>query len=68
MERKFKPGDEVCLPSGGATMTVKEYVIGSSNERLVKCVWFDGQGNLQERDFPENILRRWDTEDEEEDP
>lgn len=59
-ERTFKPGDEVQLISGGPKMTVEGYETGSANERMVKCVWFDGKNNLQEKKFAEVLLKPYE--------
>jgi uncharacterized protein YodC (DUF2158 family) len=60
MDRKFKPGDEVQLISGGPKMTVEAYEDGRSNDRNVKCVWFDDKKNLRRETFAEVLLKPYE--------
>ena len=51
MEIKWKPGDKVCLVSGGPIMAVQ----GIEKKKLVRCFWFDGK-HLRHGDFaPESL-------------
>ena len=50
-EPAFKPGDIVCLKSGGPPMTVKESDLGS-----VACIWFK-ESERRSGGFPENCLK-----------
>lgn len=56
--KKFKPGDVVCLRSGGPRMTVIEF-----GEYLLKtgylCQWFNEKSELKEDVFIENSLDKY---------
>ena len=41
MSHEFKPGDTVALKSGGAAMTVADFVTGKPN---LYCIWIDETG------------------------
>jgi uncharacterized protein YodC (DUF2158 family) len=56
-EPRFKTGDVVaCLDKLSQSMAVE--VVGV---RSVECVWFDGDGKLQRKSFPEESLTFLDT-------
>ena len=50
---KFKPGDLVCLKSGGPTMTI-QYC--STSTKMYICYWFERDA-LHKRDIPEVCLK-----------
>lgn len=52
-EQKYKPGDVVCLRSGGPDMTVKGYDPKDSLE--VTCTWFGPKG-LEEKSFHQDLV------------
>jgi uncharacterized protein YodC (DUF2158 family) len=61
---KFKAGDVVRLPSGGAKMTVtgQPVVDGRIIEGFAVCVWHDAGGRLGEHTFPEDALVKCDAD------
>ena len=50
----FKPGDVVCLKSGGPDMTVERAEAGAGDVSVV-CVWFV-ERNLYRASFPASAL------------
>lgn len=62
--RKFKPGDLVCLKSGGPCMVIKypaEEPIGGQERYW--CSWFTPHGEVQSAIFPVRVLVQGDLTD-----
>jgi uncharacterized protein YodC (DUF2158 family) len=55
---EIKPGDIVELKSGGPNMTVRKQ--GTSDQTLVQCDWFVGDGEIKTHWFPKEALKKVD--------
>jgi uncharacterized protein YodC (DUF2158 family) len=51
---EFKIGQVVQLKSGGPRMTVSD--VDYEDDLPVCCLWFDGNGQLQDGDFDHEVL------------
>ncbi len=59
MSANLKPGDQVCLKSGGPTMTVNKVYEDAINGPLVECVWFIDEDTRRDT-FSQGALDRED--------